>query len=301
MAIVAYKERESFDPQTGEPGILRTEWRVRTVATFRPEELAAAFGPDWQRYKPFASHVLEHRYIRRGKEEPWTPFNAANSFDQALAEVDSGAVAVHPTLKKLQREREEYAEEQRRKKETESRLAAEREEREYHAGRSDEAFRKLAASKDGVWAERWNAFVSSHSDAASRDRVRNDAEFMQLYKAVMAAETVPAKRVAIRKFLSYAEGVNYSGGEWGPEAKALIAGRLPLSLIKFPSGKWGFVGSVPVNLRYDPTPTAEQVVEIKQVSTPALVLKRYGIKTRVWNSREEAIEAAENENGITIE
>ena len=201
--IVAYRERPSDDPETGEPGVLRDEWRVREVGYFQPEELIAAFGDDWRRARPFASHVLEHRYIRRGAEEPWTPFDAASSFQEAIEDIDTHAAALHPALKKLQQGRQEYAEQQRHKEEEKREKEAAAEERAFHSRRSKDAFVRLLGTRDRVLGEQWNAFNVKHgADQEYKDRMSKDPAFMAAYTAVLDAETVPAKRKAIKKFLN---------------------------------------------------------------------------------------------------
>lgn len=201
--IVAYKERESADPETGEPGILRKEWRVRKVKDFAPEELDAAFGPDWRRYRPFAEYVLEMRYIRRGVEEPWTPHSAANTFEQALESVDSGAIPVHPKAKKLEEEREEYRREEAAKAEEKRLAEIEAEERRRKKERSEATFRKMSESpKFAPWATRWNDFIAKHrGDKDYLESAQANEGFMRAYNAVVEAQTVPAKAKAIRVFL----------------------------------------------------------------------------------------------------
>ena len=206
LPIAAYMERESFDPETGDPGILRDEWRVRDVADFAPGALVAAWGPDWRRYKPFASHVLEHRYVRRGVEEPWKPAQSANSEEQALQHIDDKAVALDPYLKELQQLRMLTQEKERKVEEEKRRREIEAYERRYHRGRSAEAFKKLLASKDAAWAERWNVWIAAHQSDAARAAAERDPEFMRLHHAAFDAETVPAKRKAIKEFLAYVEG-----------------------------------------------------------------------------------------------
>lgn len=194
-SLVAYRERASTDPHSGEQGILRHEWSVWLVKDFNPDTLSAAWGPDWRRS---ATHVLVHRYIRRGVEEPWTPFQSANDFSHALEYVDDDAVAVHPELKKLQAKRLAYRQEQEAKKrqEIERRQAAEQK------GRSEAAFMKMAAKDPGL-AGQWNAFMAEHNSPAEQHAFLDDPEFMRLYKDVFDAETIPTKKRSIKAFLAY--------------------------------------------------------------------------------------------------
>ena len=181
--IAAYRERSAPNPETGEPGILRDEWRVREVSDFMP-----------------ASHVLEHRYVRRGVEEPWRLFDAANDHQMALEYVDGSAVALDPELIEIQTKRAAAAEAARHKADVERTVTVEREAHARREARSAAAFRRLAtSSRDQVWADRWNAFVVQyHDNEAMKAQVLNN---IRLYDAVLAAETVPAKRKAIKAFL----------------------------------------------------------------------------------------------------
>lgn len=204
-AIAAYHERASMDPMTGADGILRDEWRVVSYREGDPvqaERLAEAFGTDWQRYRPFPKAVLEHRYIRRGAEDPWLPVALGNTVGDALGEVDPGAVAVDPRLAAIQQKRADYAAERDRKAQEEREREAAVGERRRRSADSKAAFRRLAASGDAEWAERWNAAVGSTS-TEQRDQLRRDPEFVRLHEAVMAAVTVPSKRKAIREALAY--------------------------------------------------------------------------------------------------
>jgi hypothetical protein len=77
--------------------------------------------------------------------------------------------------------------------------------------------------------------------------------------------------------------------EAGPWNKALV-------LQKFPSGKWGFVGSVPMDLYLErkegkPIPP-EDAKHMAQTSNPAMFAKTKGMRQRVFKSKEEALAAA---------
>jgi hypothetical protein len=70
-----------------------------------------------------------------------------------------------------------------------------------------------------------------------------------------------------------------------------------LVLMKAPSGKWIFRGSVPVNLAYvmkDGSPlTAATKEQLRHASTPAMIAR-----TRVWDSKEEALTSARQEQAV---
>jgi len=202
-SLVAYKERVSCDPISGAQGILRDEWRVRLVADFDPADLTDAWGFDWRRYSPFAGFVLEHRYIRRGVEEPWTPFQSTNEYAQAFGHIPDKAVFLCPVFQELERSRlaalakaSEEAEEKVRK-EVELRHA-----REDRAA-SQAAFKRMWNSpKYAKWARAWNDFNQRHASDATR--ISENVEAMSAYQAVIAAKIVPTKAKAIKQFLAIA-------------------------------------------------------------------------------------------------
>ena len=71
-------------------------------------------------------------------------------------------------------------------------------------------------------------------------------------------------------------------------------GTLPAnSVIRYPSGRWGFVGSVDARLAFigadGHEPTAD---ELRRVALVGLGIVK-SVKTRAWDTREEAIAAAE--------
>ena len=186
-----------YDRQTA-LGHLRTEWRIRPIEAFTRDALAEAWGPDWQRYRPHTTLVLEQRYIRRGVEEPWKPAHTLYEPDDALQNIDSKATIVDPRLARIEArhaaetEAKETARVAREEKETSDRMK----------GQSDAAFRKLLDSpKDREWAIRWNALVETATEE-EKDRVRSNANLLRMYDAVMSSRTVPAKRKAFRAFLA---------------------------------------------------------------------------------------------------
>jgi hypothetical protein len=83
----------------------------------------------------------------------------------------------------------------------------------------------------------------------------------------------------------------------GELAQAMqMIGRLGLNVIKYPSGKWGFVGRVPSDLAWikqdGSTPTPEECNEVAQASFRAMVCKRLGIHTRTFTTEQEARDTA---------
>jgi len=66
-----------------------------------------------------------------------------------------------------------------------------------------------------------------------------------------------------------------------------------LSIIKYPSGRFGFVGSaVPGVLAYvhadGSQPTPSELRDIAESSCPAMTMKAYGIKSRAFLTEQEA-------------
>jgi DNA-binding TFAR19-related protein (PDSD5 family) len=80
-----------------------------------------------------------------------------------------------------------------------------------------------------------------------------------------------------------------------PEARARLAD-YGLHVTKFPSGKYGYVGSVPKDLAIthaDGSPLSDQEwAEYKQASTPAMIKKSRGYKEPTFASEQEAIDFA---------
>lgn len=73
-------------------------------------------------------------------------------------------------------------------------------------------------------------------------------------------------------------------------------GRLPLSVIQYPSGKWGFVGSVPGELAYE-TSNPDYIRLAANVGA-GLVRKRAEreggfFRTRTWETQGAAVAEAE--------
>ena len=71
-----------------------------------------------------------------------------------------------------------------------------------------------------------------------------------------------------------------------------ITGKLGLHVIKFPSGKFGYVGSVPVEIAYIDGSTQEDI-------NKGLVYgQRFGAKTRVFDTMQAAIEYAQSKGYV---
>lgn len=197
--VVAFHERESWDPDTGAHGILRDEWRLVLFQDgFAPHS-------HLRRSFHYPTVVLEHRYIRRGKVELWTIFDSYETEDEALSDIDVKAVAIHPKLVWIQHDRlriaREHEAELERKRIEANQLADEI----YQRRRSRLAWDKLYNSpKYRPLCDEWNEFASRPSAQALRDQLQSDTEFMLLYRlATTESITVPAKRKAIRECLDY--------------------------------------------------------------------------------------------------
>ena len=204
--LLAYAERPAADPETGAPGTLRIEWRLwdrlEDPGAWMQDRLDSAF-PGWLRSSRTPSFVVEQRYVRRGIEEAWQPFDFYSTRAAALGDVDGYAVPVDAQLVAM---RERAAEEERRERaeqDEKDRLAGERERKREQKRRSMIAFDRLYETAAGrPWCERWNAFVvRTQAESGAQARLRADIEFMVAYGAVMAAETIPGKRKAMRVLL----------------------------------------------------------------------------------------------------
>ena len=203
LGIVAFMERESYDPVTGEEGILRDEWRVTPLEQFQIKDLEEHFGPRAYWSKPYAKFVLEHRYIRRGKEELWIPLSLGNDFSHALESIDSKATAVDQILKEIQKERIKYAAELAKKYEKQKMEEREKEERVIIRRKSKEAFVKVLDNpKTKELCEKWNLFVSEHSTEQFRAWAKSNIDFMASYEQVTSSTTFQTKRKALKEFLA---------------------------------------------------------------------------------------------------
>jgi hypothetical protein len=73
----------------------------------------------------------------------------------------------------------------------------------------------------------------------------------------------------------------------------IAQGKLPLNVIQFPTGTWGFVGRVPAALAHvmtDGSPVTAEAAKIAASFGPALA----NVKTRAWETREAAVAAAQD-------
>jgi hypothetical protein len=203
--LVAYRERERGDPVTGRTGILRDEWRVVERTQDIPVEsgvqyearLREHFGPQ-ARLKPF---ILEHRYIRRGHEELWTPMQMANSRGQALEYIDDNAVAVDPALKALQEVRAVAAQAAKAAAAAEAAERREQEQRNEREHLSNDCFTRMTESKLPRYrdlADQWDPTIRLLQQRLAA--LRADKEWMVVYDAVYEAITMPSKAKAMRLF-----------------------------------------------------------------------------------------------------
>lgn len=81
-------------------------------------------------------------------------------------------------------------------------------------------------------------------------------------------------------------------GEMGQAFKAVNKG-LGLHVMQFPTGKWGFVGSVPAEIYFVDGSTQEQINNARQFG------ERFGPKRRIFETRAEAVSLAES-RGYTV-
>lgn len=211
-SLAAYSERYSMDPITGVDGVLRKEWKVDKIEpSDRPmsDALAYAFGADWRRYAPEAEFVLMVRYIKRGVEEAWTMFQAANTVIQCLGYIDDNVIPVCEELLQLQLRRVAYAKGLKSLEALEQRERDLREESKRHKKASEAAFLRLRDGKWGELAVSWNntmQLLLCIKGARVSERLANCSQFRTLHEAVMDAETVGAKRKAIRLALEWIAG-----------------------------------------------------------------------------------------------
>jgi len=79
--------------------------------------------------------------------------------------------------------------------------------------------------------------------------------------------------------------------------------RYRLSIIQYPSGRFGFVGSVPKDLAVrhhdNRILTDSEFEEYRTASNPSLILRRHNYIVPIFNEYAEAIEFA-REAGITL-
>lgn len=204
--IVAYREKPSMSCD----GTMRWEYMVRRVEDVNPDVLTLAWGKSWMYHRSDITHVLtERRFLIGGPpEQGWCMPVGLTLREDVLDHLPKHSVIVDPKLQVIEEatraERARDAAREAADAEEKVRIDHESEMHRYRQKRSNAAFERLLASKDGNWAERWNAFAQSCSKEFLAS-VGEVAEFRRLYDAAMGAETVPAKRKAIKAFLAYAE------------------------------------------------------------------------------------------------
>ncbi len=74
----------------------------------------------------------------------------------------------------------------------------------------------------------------------------------------------------------------------------IATGQLPLVLMQFPSGRWGFTGHIPASLSYirkDGSPPTAHDLDVARHAGPGFA----NLSTRTWASSEEALAAARAE------
>ena len=86
-------------------------------------------------------------------------------------------------------------------------------------------------------------------------------------------------------------------------AKSAAFGVSGVHLIKYPSGRWGFAGTVPMKLAYahdDGTPLSEaEAKELSEASIPAMYAKSIKAKSLSWPDKESALKAAKDA-GVSV-
>lgn len=198
--IVAFLERHRDDPMTGEPGILRDEWRVEKVPPAELEEL-------YRRGASVRGSIgLYHRYIRRGVEEPWTLFDVYANRKAALDSIDWSATPVAADLTRMHVKRQAKAVADQTARERRDAAAARDMKLAGLRKQSSAAFDRMLASSNERYQQlalSWNDIVRGFQSLpkAQRERLRKNHEFKMLHDAVIEATTIPAKAKAIAAFM----------------------------------------------------------------------------------------------------
>lgn len=202
---IAFTERESYDPDTGEEGVLRSEWRLVPYNGSNP--LHASIADHFQAAGHFTpSVILEHRYIRRGSIEPWQVFDGYATEHDALLDIDPRATVIDcPALLWIQYDRKrierERADNLAREHEAQQQLDREREQRKLVHKAWDSLYR---SARYRPLCDEWNEFTSRPGAIALKNQLESDREFMKLYTyATRGATTSITKRQAIRACLDY--------------------------------------------------------------------------------------------------
>lgn len=290
--IVAYAEREVPDPETGKPGVLREEWRIRPIGQFSPEELSEIFGAPEYRGRPFAKYILEHRYVRRGAEEVWRPTQMANTIDDALQDIEARAVAVHPGLKKIQEGRVTAEAERKAEREVREKDEAKRAALKERRDASRAAFARLRASKQGKpVAEEWLALHARRvDDAEYLKKGKADAEYMEKYRAAVEATAVPAKRKLMREFLAWEKKWAEKAG-FKPESAAEKAAReaeaLPEAEAMGMGGAGLFAPRMPIREDFVP-----EVAKAQNPEFEAAMVAAHGVTAEPFSARVKQVASA---------
>jgi len=203
--------------------IIRTEWRIRTVAEVGENALAESFVVDWRRYND-GIYVLEERYIKDGVEEPWEPFCVVREIEDAFEMMPGFPIVAVSERFKLYNQKideqlaKEKAEKLRREEKEERQCEQQREKLELRI-KSEQAFQKLKHSKCEAWRNlpgKWNAYFEEHKgDKKYIDTRRKDEIYMKLYMNVLEAVTMASKAKAIRLFFEYVDSHPVQGKEDG--------------------------------------------------------------------------------------
>lgn len=196
---IAFTERESCHPDTGEHGILRREWRIIPVNYANPAHIGIARDRN-------PSVILERRYIRRGTIESWEIFDAYDTETAALEAIDPKAIAIDcPALVWIQHDRSKA----HREYEAERIALREKEAEQAEALRlrrlSTDAWHKLYNNpRYRPLCDEWNEMTTHPGALSLKDDLQRDREFMRLYNlAHRGAITAKTKRIAMRECIDY--------------------------------------------------------------------------------------------------
>lgn len=153
--LVAWSERESCDPETGAPGVLRKEWRLRELG-----DPGVSYDEVHAEFRRVGEYVLDMRYIRRGKDEGWRMFDTCDCIDDLLAAVDDGATALHPRLLELRGQWAESARATAKALEAARQKAADEKAKREREHRCAMAMRRLRENpRQAELITRWDAHV----------------------------------------------------------------------------------------------------------------------------------------------
>lgn len=210
--VIYHFERPHMAAETGEEGIWCEQFRIRTVRQVGEAEITRQSAPDWQYLtKGQVTHVLERNFSRPGLvSEGWVINQLCTSRDEAMEYIavaynndrrrENGKWPILPNavielVTAWDAAAAKRREEERQKEEARARA----EEKARHRAASEAAFAKLSESPNAevqALAQKWVELVEWATPR--KDELAQDAEFMRLYEAVMAATTVPTKRKALK-------------------------------------------------------------------------------------------------------